>query len=475
MISLRPYQEIAIQNLRQAYADGHKKVILCAPTGAGKTIMFSAIAQSALQKGKRVMILTDRGELLWQAGGALNNLAIVPELITAETTRVNSSQRIFVAMIETIYRRAEQRIYSELLNSVDLFIFDECHKRTFDKIVARLPENAMILGATATPVRDTTGKALKDIYTHIVEAASITHLVDEGYLANPHYYSVRVDLKNIGTKGGDFDMDALARHYQTTELYKGVVDNYKKHANGTKALLFAPNLASADEVLQEIQKAGYQAKSLDASASREERRNTLKWYKETPGSFLVNVGLFTTGFDEPTVETVILYRATKSLALYLQMIGRGSRTTENKKDFRVLDFGNNLARFGLWDADREWSLDEKIKKKTPGVPPMKHCPQCESMNHISAKDCAWCGLPFEKSDDEKIREYVMLEKWEARRKAVNSDAKDWALLTKAKKVSAFWVLHKCCKTMEDAENYRDAMGYKKGWLYYHKDRTGHLR
>ncbi len=95
MISLRPYQQIAIQNLRQAYADGHKKVILCAPTGAGKTVMFSAIAQGALQKGKRVMILTDRGELLWQAGGALNNLAIVPELITAETTRVNSSQRIF--------------------------------------------------------------------------------------------------------------------------------------------------------------------------------------------------------------------------------------------------------------------------------------------------------------------------------------------------------------------------------------------
>jgi superfamily II DNA or RNA helicase len=199
MISLRPYQEIAIQNLRQAYADGHKKVILCAPTGAGKTVMFSAIAQGAIQKGKRVMILTDRGELLWQAGGALNNLAIVPELITADTTWVNLSQRIFVAMIETIYRRCEQRIYSELLNSVDLFIFDECHKRTFDKLFPLLPSHARVLGATATPYREGKGTPLTDLYSHMVEASTIPSLISDGYLAKPSYYSVPIDLSGVKT------------------------------------------------------------------------------------------------------------------------------------------------------------------------------------------------------------------------------------------------------------------------------------
>lgn len=475
MIQLRPYQQIAIDQLRQAFANGHKAVILCAPTGAGKTVMFSAIAQGAMQKGKRVMILTDRGELLWQAGGALNNLAIVPELITADTTRINSMQNIFVGMIETIYRRAKQRIYSDLLQSIDLFIFDECHKRNFDKLLPYLPSHAKILGATATPIRETTGKPLKEIYTHIVEAASISHLIDEGYLATPHVYSVKVDLNQVKTKGGDFDPDSLADHYTNAEVYKGVVENYNKHTKGTKALLFAPNLSSADEVLQELKKSGLQAKSLDASASREERQNVLKWYKETPGAILVNVGLFTTGFDEPTVETVILYRATKSLALYLQMVGRGSRTTDTKKEFTILDFGNNTARFGLWDADRIWNLNKVKKEKTPGVPPMKLCPQCESMNHISAKKCAWCGCEIEKSDQDKIREYVMLEKWEARHKAVKSNAKEWALLTKAKKINAFWVLHKCCKTYQDAVDYQEAMGYKKGWLFIHKDKTGHLR
>ncbi len=95
-MNLRPYQVLAIDKLRAAFGQGHKRVILCAPTGAGKTVMFSAIAHGAMQKGKRVMIITDRGELLWQAGGALNNLAIVPELITAETSRINASQKIFV-------------------------------------------------------------------------------------------------------------------------------------------------------------------------------------------------------------------------------------------------------------------------------------------------------------------------------------------------------------------------------------------
>lgn len=448
-------------------------MILCAPTGAGKTVMFSAIAQGAMQKGKRVMILTDRGELLWQAGGALNNLAIVPELITAETNHLNTTQRIFVAMIETIYRRLNQVDYRMLLESVDLFIFDECHKRTFDKLLPYLPDGALILGATATPWREGKGTSLKEIYSAMVEAATIPSLIHDGYLAKPSYYSVPIDLSEVKTKGGDYDPDSLADMYSRSLIYKGVVSNYKRWANESKAIVFAPNLRSSAEVLQEFTSAGVPALALDGSAGLVERRNALKWYKETPGAVLINVGLFTTGFDEPSIETVILYRATKSLPLFLQMVGRGSRTTKEKKDFKVLDFGNNLYRFGMWDEDRDWSKTRKEKRG--GLPVYKNCPSCDAFLYASIRECPYCGHYMPKTEREVLEELAVLQPHEAREMAKLGGLHDWIALTKAGKLHPLYVLQSLCKLRSEAERYRDAMGYAKGWLFIHKDKTRHLK
>ena len=471
-MNLRPYQEDAINKLRAAFAQGHKRVILCAPTGAGKTVMFSAIAQGSMQKGKRVMIITDRGELLWQAGGALNNLAIVPELITAETSRINASQKIFVAMIETIYRRRELREYKMLLESVDLFIFDECHKRTFDKLLPSLPESAFILGATATPWREGKGTGMKDVYSAMVEASTIPSLIHDGYLAKPSYYSVPIDLSQVKTKGGDYDADSLADIYSRSQIYKGVVTNYKRWANDSKAIVFASNLRSAEEVLQEFTSAGLPAIAINGLAGLQERRNALKWYKETAGAILVNVGLFTTGFDEPSIETVILYRATKSLPLFLQMVGRGSRTCEGKTEFKVLDFGNNLYRFGMWDEDRDWT--KPPKKPRDGVAVYKNCPECDAFLYASARECEYCGAEIPKTEREVIEELAILQPHEARAMAKLGGLHDWVALTKAGKLNPLYVLQSLCKLRSEAEAYRDAMGYAKGWLFIHKDKTRHL-
>jgi superfamily II DNA or RNA helicase len=471
-MQLRPYQQAAIDKLRAAFGQGHKRVILCAPTGAGKTVMFSAIAEGAMKKGKRVMIVTDRGELLWQAGGALNNLAIVPELITAETSRLNPSQRIFVAMIETIYRRRNQADYRMLLESVDLFIFDECHKRTFDKLLPSLPESALVLGATATPWREGKGTSMRDVYSAMVEASTIPSLIHEGYLAKPSYYSVPIDLREVKTKGGDYDADSLAEVYSRSQIYKGVVTNYNRWAKGSKAILFAPNLASAEEVWQEFTSAGLPTIALNGSAGLVERRNALKWYKETAGAILINVGLFTTGFDEPSIETVILYRATKSLPLFLQMVGRGSRTCEGKTSFRVLDFGNNLYRFGMWDEDRDWT--KPPKKHRDGVAVYKNCPKCDAFIYASARVCEYCGAEIPKTEREVLQELAILQPHEARAMAKLGGLADWVALTKANKLHPLYVLQSLCKLRSEAEAYRDAMGYAKGWLFIHKDKTRHL-
>jgi superfamily II DNA or RNA helicase len=402
----------------------------------------------------------------------LNNLAIVPELITAETVTVNSSQRIFVAMIETLYRRSQQREYSDLLQTVDLFIFDECHKRTFDKLFPLLPSSALVLGATATPYREGKGTPLTDIYTHMVQAATIPSLIHDGYLAKPSYYSVPIDLSGVKTKGGDYDLESLGEEYSRMQLFKGAVQNYQRWTPGTKAIAFAPNLKSAEELRLEFDTAGHPTISLNALASREERRNALKWYKETPAAVLINVGLFTTGFDEPSIETVILYRATKSLPLFLQMVGRGSRTCEGKESFTVLDFGNNLYRFGMWDDDRDWT--KPPKKKKDGLAVYKNCIHCDAFLYASARVCSECGKLIPKTEREVQEELVILTKHEAMQVAKDGGLHDWIALTKAGKLHPLYVLQSLCKLRTEAEAYRDAMGYAKGWLFIHKDKTRHL-
>lgn len=471
-MNLRPYQQKAVDTLRNAIASGHKRVILCAPTGAGKTVMFSAIVKSALEKGKRVIICTDRGELLYQAGGALNTLAIVPELITADSNKLNLSQRCFVAMVETLFRRIEQAGYRMLLESTDLFIFDECHKRTFDKLLDHLPTDCIVIGATATPVREGKGTKLNEIYTHTVHAATIPDLIELQYLAKPKYYSVPIDLKGVRIKGGDYDQNQIAELYSTSKLYKGVVHNYNRWTPNSKAIAFAPNIKSALELKQEFDSANIPTIFLDGSAGRVERQNALKAYKETARAVFINVGLFTTGFDEPTIQTVILYRATKSVALFLQMVGRGSRTAEGKACFTVLDFGNNLYRFGLWDEERDWS--KPPKKDREGLAVFKNCIHCEAFIYASARECPECGKLIPKTDTEIIQELVNLTPHEARAMGRLGGLPDWIMLTKAGKLHPLYVLQSLCKLRSEAEAYRDAMGYAKGWLFIHKDKTRHL-
>ena len=469
---LRNYQENAINKVRAAYASGHKAVILCAPTGAGKTVMFSAIAKSAMQKGKKVMIVTDRGERLWQAGGALNNLAIVPELITADSLTLNASQKIFIAMVETLHRRSNQRDYNDLLQSIDLFIFDECHKRSFDKLFPTLSERALILGVTATPYREGKGSKLSDFYTAMVEASNIPELIELGYLAKPSYYSVPIDLSKVQTKGADYDPESLAEQYSQMQVFKGVVKNYNRWTPNSKAIVFAPNIRSSVEILEEFERAHIPAIALNGSASREVRRNALKWYKDTKNAVLINVGLFTTGFDEPGIETVILYRATKSLPLFLQMVGRGSRTCEGKDKFTVLDFGNNLHRFGMWDDNRDWT--KPPKKKKDGIAIYKNCIHCDAFLYASARVCSECGKEIPKTEREVLQELVMLTPHEARAMAKLGGLQDWIALSKAGKLHPLFVLQSLCKTRHEAEAYRDAMGYAKGWLFVHKDKARHL-
>ena len=457
--NLRDYQSNIIQGVRSSIKQGNKNIILTAPTGAGKTIMFCYIISRAIANGKRCLILTDRTELLTQSGGALSSFNLSPIEITPKFKSAELNANLYTAMAQTLKRRLNKQEYLDLLNDLDIVIIDEAHKQEFNKILQFIGEKTIVIGATATPLRESKQDSLDLFYTDIVSKVSISELIKKGYLSNPHTYGVEIDLKGIKTKGGDYDTYQMGKMYTETKLYKGVYENYQRLTPNKKALIFASNVESSKALVKELSEKGLNIKHLDAKSKN--RTDILKWFEDTPNALLSNVGILNTGFDCPSIEVVILYRATKSLPLFLQMCGRGSRTTDTKKDFYILDFGNNIERHGFWQEDREWTLKKKVKRE--GIAPIKICKPCGAINYATAKICECCGLPLHKTKkeerDEEIERLKKLNYTEVNTKNFN----ELELYCEAKGYNKRWIVHQL-KTNEEVKRYAKFKGYANGWI-----------
>jgi superfamily II DNA or RNA helicase len=166
---------------------------------------------------------------------------------------------------------------------------------------------------------------------------------------------VNLGSLKIGANG-DYTVKSSEELYAKSNMQTKLVNAYENNSKGKKTLIFNNGIHTSRHVYEIFKVAGYKVKYIDNTNTKEERRHILDWFKNTPDAILTSVGILTTGFDEPTIETIIINRATKSLALYFQMIGRGSRVIDEKKEFNVLDLGNNVSRFGLWTSDIDWHL-----------------------------------------------------------------------------------------------------------------------
>lgn len=472
MIQLRPYQEKAIHETRKMILEGKKRFVFCSPTGSGKTYTFSFLVKSAISKGKRVLILTHRIELLTQAGGSLANLGLNPVKIEAGKNVGYFSSQLYTAMIETINRRMNKLEYIQFVQSLDLIIIDECHFGNFDKFFPQISKETVVIGFTATPHREKNQISLDSFYEGLIEVVSIPELIEQGFLADPLTYGVKMDLSSVAKKGNDYDADSLGSFMTETKVYEGVIENYKTICPNTKSLAFCPNIKSSMKLRDELIDAGLNARHIDAGFSKRDRENMLKWFKETDNAILCNVGILTTGFDEPSIETIILYRATKSLPLFLQMVGRGSRVIPDKKrTFTILDFGNNVREHDFWEAERTWSL--KKKKKKDGSPPVKECKDCGALLPASVMECKFCGYvfprPVKTKEEAEIAYLQLLTKQQRMKKAEKGSIAEKAAMAKAKLIHPYWVLHKL-NDRDEALEFINLMGYKKGWIHMNKDR-----
>jgi superfamily II DNA or RNA helicase len=404
---LRDYQWQSIQDIESCT---EKNVLLQLPTGAGKTFTFCEIAKRFFAiEVKKILILVHRTELLEQAKKSLGERCFS---ISDGIKVIPNNYDYYVGMVETIHRRINK------LPKFGLVIIDECHIGNFKKMPFFTDENVKVLGVTATPIGT---EPLCNVYQKLLMPTTISNLIESGYLLNAKAYGVASDVVGVQkfkTKGGDFDTNQLDQFYSSEQMVFNVLKAYREYSLDKKALIFNVNINHNNCVYNAFRNDGYNVYYLDGLTPPNERKDILQKFKLEDDAILCNVGVLTTGFDEPSVKTIFLNRATKSLALYLQMIGRGSRLYEGKEHFTIIDLGKNTDRFGFYDDYYDWEkyFKQGTKSDGNGVMPSKECPKCSFIQHTRKLICENCGHSFEEekskqdAQEKEQKLYLLIKK-----------------------------------------------------------------
>jgi DNA repair protein RadD len=389
---LRPYQARAESPIRSALRE-HQRVIVVGPTGSGKGKMISWLAAGASAKGKRVLIVVHRRELVEQTIAALAEEGSTPGVIAAGYTEVpNLSSQVAMVMSVT----QPQRLQRWAGWQPDLLIVDECHHliaRSWQQLIEVFPSSYMV-GFTATPLRFD-GKGLGRIFGDMIVVATTKELIGDGYLSPvQHFVPPEVpDFSTVTLRGGEYSADEAASVMRNVTIYGDAVEHYERLFAGGAAIGYATTIKHSKELAEYFTDRGQPAAHVDSATATRDREAALASLAKGSLKVIFNVGLFTEGLDIPALAGVLLLRPTNSLGLYLQMCGRALRTARGKTVAVIADHAGNCYRHGLVDEDDTWSLRDRAEK-TDAPPPaaaVKRCDRCGAVMPKAAGTCPACG------------------------------------------------------------------------------------
>jgi len=458
-LKLRDYQRIAIECVRDAFRAGNRRVLLVAPTGAGKTVMFSHLARAISICGQRVLLMAHRDELLDQISRTLTQVGVEHGFIAARR-QMNLETLVQVAGVHTLKNKAGKIPWKP-----DWIICDEAHHATagsWAKIIAAYPD-ARVVGVTATPER-LDGKGLGNVFQAMVRGPEVADLIARGYLSPVRYYCPRtVDTDGLKMRMGDYkhaDVDARVNNSRVTGE---AVDWYRKLCNGAPAVAFCASIKHSEHVAETFRAAGYRWVSLDSTMTPWARREAVEGLGSGKLHGISSCDIISEGFDLPIVSAAILLRPTASLGLYLQQVGRVLRIAAGKTHATIIDHVGNCGstRNGEWvekhgfaEDVREWSLDGRTKKK--GAAPVRLCCECFAVIGVGSSKCPQCGVE-QPIKERAVQEADTGELEEVQRQAIKE--KTEKLIKKA-------------KTLEDWQRIAKLRGYAPGWAYHrHNQRT----
>ena len=395
MIKLRDYQEEVITGCRSAYSQGKKAPLLVLPTGAGKTICFCYVAQSASEKGSRVIIIVHRQELIYQTSESLKMFGVDHGIISPEFP--HTDKPIQIAMVQTIGNRLKR------LTKPDLIVVDEAHHTT-SATYKRVIEwgECRVLGVTATPCR-LDGKGLGNIFDEMVIGISVKELIAMGHLSPYRYYSMPIKIKNKLHKSmGDYKKDEV-NHISDTAIAGDIVGEWEKRALNEPTIVFCPSVSASERVAKLFQEKGYNFESLSGNMKRDHRKKLISGLADGSVTGITSCDVVSEGTDIPVASCAILIRKTASRSIFLQQVGRVLRPVDGKTAV-VIDMVQNFMEHGAPCEERVWSLStdkKKIKAKEKNEP-FNQCDECFCIFPKDDDKCPECGWKVPEKETPEI-------------------------------------------------------------------------
>lgn len=447
-LTLRNYQQNIVNNCRDAFKNGYKKLCCVLPCGAGKTAIFCYLAylNTIKKPDNRVLILLHRKELLKQTIDAFKSFQI-------------NTDHINIAMIQSFKNTLKTSV-----KPYSLIIIDECHHATsnsFKAVLSAYSKTALI-GFTATPAR-LDGKPLGEIFDRLIVGVDYAYLIANNYLVDYDYFSpdLNFDFSQWKLKSGDFDTTDNAYHLDKKAIYGDIL---KYLDLSKKTIIYSPAVDYSKKLEAQINEHFNARVSAEFNGTTPQllRDKIIDDFKNNKIRILINVDLIGEGFNVPSCDCVFLLRATKSLTLYIQQAGRALRADPNNQNKRasIFDFVGNIYRFGFPDAPRAWSLSSTLKNshKHETVHDsliIKTCPLCLRSfipsQMLTGRLCPYC------------KTYLPLNKKEIQ----IQDKKELALIKKNQLIENRRQRGRC-RTFQQLKKLGEEKGYKHPakWAYY---------
>lgn len=391
---LRPYQKKSIEEI-QFYRDNKVlKTLLHMATGGGKTATFCEYIKMENERGGNAMLVVRGVKLIEQASERLHAFGVTHGIMQGQNSRASYLPNQ-VASIDTLYRR-------KIIPDCSLLVIDEAHQTTsqgYKWLLENISPSTFILSVSATPHLK---KGLRHIADKIVYPISISELIEQGYLVRPRYFSIEIpDLSKVQTVAGEYNERQLGDVMTKSALVGDPVKYWREYADNRPTLMFAVTVEHSKILCEKFNSQFIAAEHIDASSPESARNAAVARLIRGETKILSNVGIFTTGFDCPSVGALILCRPTQSYNLHIQIIGRGTRPHPGKENFIVLDHSGNIHKHGLIEHEQMADLDGTNFKRRLDH---KECKFCRAIFPPTASVCPRCGCANEPEERDNTGE-----------------------------------------------------------------------
>jgi DNA repair protein RadD len=394
-IDLRDYQAQAFEQARELVRQGKRRILIVAPTGGGKTVIASALMEMVKEKGNKANFVVDRLSLINQTSDTFFRYGLEHGVIQSEHPNYRPSLNLQVCSVQTLSRRGWP--------TANVDVFDEAHVLHATHKARMDTKATVVIGLTATPFT----KGLGKWFDAVINVTTTRKLIDAGWLSPYRVFScVEPDMSGVAVKStGEWDEKQASG--KALEVVGDVVAEYIKHGEGRKFICSAVDTAHVEELQRQFIAAGINCATYTYKDSEDDRADVTAEFRKPDSMIrgLITVTAASRGFDIPDVSCVIMARPLrKSLAEHIQLLGRGLRIAEGKKDCLVLCHSGNMVRFwqdceeffdfGLAELDDGKPKDKKKAEKKPEAEPVK-CPTCRHV-HKPMPFCPACGHEYPK-------------------------------------------------------------------------------